>query len=108
MKVLAFVTGLLISASSFAAVQDGTYTCVSDNNRSQATYKIATLNVSGIALTVLELTRTITISEDNVVKSETYTAKGVATLFSNGLGEEVLALGSYRVELTAGRPSCVK
>jgi hypothetical protein len=100
---LALLTSLLISVSTFA-VQDGTYQCATEDNKTVIVYKLATLTTGGLSVPVVEITRTVTTDEG----TKNYTIKGAATLVSNDKGEEKLSIGSYLVELTAGRPSCVK
>jgi hypothetical protein len=102
-SALVFVVGLLLSISVFA-VQDGEYRCSSKDKTDQVTYKINTLTVSGLSLTVMEVTR-VTTDEDG---TKTYAVKGVANQFTNDKGEEILTLGNHVVELVAGRPSCAE
>jgi len=103
-SVFALVTGLLISASAFAA-QSGEFTCASKDNKHSTTYKIGTLTQGNVSVTVLEVVR-VTTDENGVTK--TTTVKGVANQFTNDEGQEILTLGNHYIELVAGRPSCVQ
>lgn len=102
-SVFALVIGLLVSVSSYA-VQDGTYHCATKDNKSQMTFKIGTLTANDLSVTVLEVTRTMTVDD----KTVTNVAKGVASHYVTTDGKEYLTLGNQLIELTAGRPSCVQ
>lgn len=103
--ILALVSGLLVSTSAFAVV-DGDYSCATVDGKTTITYKIASLTVGGVTVPVVEITRTSAADADKPAQS--YTSKGVATVFTKANGTETLVLGNSTVELTAGRPSCVK
>jgi hypothetical protein len=97
----ALTAGLLLSLSAFA-VQSGEYHCASKDNKIEVTYKIETVTVKGLSLTVMEV-RHVTTDETG---AKTYVIKGVANEFVNDKGEEMLMLGNNAIELVAGRPSC--
>ena len=103
--ILALVSGLLVSASVFA-VQDGIYECATADGKIAAVYKFQTLTVGALSVPVVEITRVF--SNDDKTTTTNYTAKGVANIFSDNKGSEKLVIGNITVELTAGRPSCVK
>ena len=103
--ILALVSGLLVSASAFA-VQDGIYHCATTDGKVSVVYKFETLTAGTLSVPVVEITR-VFLNDDNTTTS-TYVVKGIANIFSDNKGSEKLVIGNNTVELTAGRPSCVK
>ena len=101
---LTLLVTLTLSVSALAFT-DGEYTCGSKSDKFQYTYKITTLAINGIALPHLDITKAY--SPDNA-QDKAYTIKGVATQFTNDEGQEILVLGNITLELTSGRPSCIK
>lgn len=108
MKSSLLLSILFLSLSSYA-VQDGTYNCGNRADLFEITYKIKTLNVNGIDLPHLDITKNYykKPTEPNSV-DKTYQIKGVATVFTNEEGRETLVLGNIAVDLTAGRITCNK
>lgn len=106
MKLTLILTTLLLSLSSYA-FQDGTYTCGSRANFFEATYKIKTLSVDGIALPHLDIINNYYKKPtDPDSKESSYQIKGIATVFTNNEGRETLVLGNVTIDLTEGRITC--
>lgn len=108
MKLFITITALLFSIAAFA-VEDGTYTCGSRADLHEATYKVKTLNLDGVQIYHLDITRHM-YKNPNLPNSEDrmYKINGVANQFTDDKGTEVLVLANLTLNLENGRISCKK
>lgn len=106
--VIAFLATALLAVSA-QAYKEGTYNCRTKDGLYETVFKITTLNLNGVAVPFLDVTR-ITHKDPNDAHSEesVYKIKGVADQFLDNKGNETLAVAAVRVELQAGQPGCVK
>jgi hypothetical protein len=107
-SAIAFLSMALLTLSA-QAYKEGTYNCRSTNGQYESVFKITTLNLNGVALPYLEVSRISHKIADEPNSQETaYYIKGIANHFSDGTGSESLAIAAVTVQLEAGRPACVK
>lgn len=106
MKTAITIAALLLTTNVYA-FEEGTYNCGSREKRYEATYTVKTINVDGIKLPHLDVTKTYYKNpEDQNSKDRTYNIQGIANRYTDDTGSEVLVMGNMTLELEAGRINC--
>lgn len=96
MKSILALALTLFSVSAFA-YKDGTYTCKNSQGLPSNVYVIKTLDVGGVQLPYLELTRHFHKNLDPNAPVQTIFTKGFA-MVSSLEGNDILMIGALRIE----------
>lgn len=97
----AILLGLLFSASNALAYPTGTISCRNLEGLPNNTYKIQDIDVNGVTLPYVEVTRYYKGGDANAPTIEEAKIVGIAT-FSKGRGTENLMLAALRLEFVNG------